>query len=260
MQAKTSADIELNSVINAMIRAQTTQEVWDAYADTVTALGFTRLLYACTRNLPRDGEIPDPDTATFFFRGEKAFVDAYVKDKLYLHSPFNMWGAENTGFTSWAKAIQQYSDRLTPGFARLLQLNAEHQMFAGYVGSLNDTVRGFHGIIGLSPDGSLNEAQTDALWAHSGPQIETLTHLLHLRVASLPLEYAARKGLTRRQREALRWYAQGKTMLDIAAILDVSPATVDKHLRKSREALDATTTAHAVQIATSLNLLDSERS
>ena len=51
---------------------------------------------------------------------------------------------------------------------------------------------------------------------------------------------------------------QGKTMQDIATIMGLSVGTIEKHLRMARDALDAKTTAHAVQKAMSLNLLGVE--
>ena len=52
--------------------------------------------------------------------------------------------------------------------------------------------------------------------------------------------------LTNRQREVLEWVGDGKTTQDIATIMDLTPATVEKHLRLARESLDVETTAQAV--------------
>jgi len=47
----------------------------------------------------------------------------------------------------------------------------------------------------------------------------------------------------------LQWVADGKTVRDIACIMGLTRATVEKHLRLAREALDAETTAQAVMKA-----------
>ncbi|MEJ2019255.1 MAG: helix-turn-helix transcriptional regulator, partial [Maritimibacter sp.] len=52
--------------------------------------------------------------------------------------------------------------------------------------------------------------------------------------------------LTERQREVLSWIGDGKSNLDVATILGVSVATVEKHLRLARERLGVETTAQAV--------------
>ncbi len=64
-------------------------------------------------------------------------------------------------------------------------------------------------------------------------------------MTNLPLS-TARKSLTNRQREALEWVGDGKTTQDIATIMGLTPATIEKHLRLAREALDVETTAQAV--------------
>ncbi len=77
---------------------------------------------------------------------------------------------------------------------------------------------------------------------------------MYLRIASLP-QTGLRRPLTSRQREVLQWCSRGKTMQDVAAIMGLSVGTIEKHLRMARDALDVETTVHAVQKATSLNLL-----
>jgi LuxR family transcriptional regulator len=75
---------------------------------------------------------------------------------------------------------------------------------------------------------------------------------LHLRVTTLPYT-PAKRALTDRQREVLEWVSQGKTTQDIATILALTPATVEKHLRLARAALGAETTAQAVLKASFFN-------
>ena len=68
---------------------------------------------------------------------------------------------------------------------------------------------------------------------------------MHLKVISLPYNNLRCK-LTRRQRQVLEWVGDGKTMQDIATIMGLTSATVEKHLRLARAALDVDTTAQAV--------------
>ena len=67
-------------------------------------------------------------------------------------------------------------------------------------------------------------------------------------MASLPFPEALRR-LSKRQREVLEWVSDGKTTRDTATILGLTAATVEKHLRKAREALRVETTAQAVMKA-----------
>lgn len=249
-----AATYDLQPVLNSMIVAQSTHDVWNIYAEAVTKLGFDKLLYGGTRIPTETGRLGDIRDALILQRGPQSYADIYLGEDLYLYSPSYNWAAQNSGFASWAEAARSFSGQPRPEHLRLLQLNAQHGIKAGYVGSLNDTVRGMHGVIGLSPVEPLDYFETDSLWQEVGREIEMLSNLLQLRIASLPM-VGTRRPLTSRQREALHWFAQGKTMQDIADIMDLSSATVEKHLRMAREALDATTTAHAVKKATSLNLL-----
>jgi LuxR family transcriptional regulator len=72
-----------------------------------------------------------------------------------------------------------------------------------------------------------------------------MNNVCHLKLINLP-HAGARRKLTPRQREALEWVGDGKTTQDIATIMGLTPATIEKHLRLAREALDVDTTAQAV--------------
>lgn len=243
---------QTQTAIERMISAQDADLVWTIFADAVSELGFDNMIYGGTR-LPHGDRFGDIRDALILHRGPQAYADIYLGEELYLHSPTYDWAARNSGFASWPEAMRHYAGPARPEHMRILQLNAQFGVRGGYVGSLNDVVRGMHGVIGISP-GGLDQPETDDLWAEVGRQVETLSNLLHLRIASLPMP-GQRRPLTSRQREALHWFAQGKTMQDIADIMELSAATVEKHLRMARESLDAVTTAHAVQKATSMNLL-----
>lgn len=71
-----------------------------------------------------------------------------------------------------------------------------------------------------------------------------MNNVMHLKLLTLP--YSGERQLTKRQREVLQWVGDGKTTQDIAVLLELTPATVEKHLRLAREALDVETTAQAV--------------
>ncbi|GFJ81280.1 response regulator transcription factor [Phytohabitans houttuyneae] len=64
-------------------------------------------------------------------------------------------------------------------------------------------------------------------------------------------------GLTARQREILLLVASGHQVSEIAAMLDISPGTVENHKRRVYAKLSATSAAHAVARAASLGIIDS---
>lgn len=239
-----------------LLDAVDVQNAWQRFCDAVVPLGFDKMIYGSTR-VPSRGIIGDPADALILHHGPQAYADRYLGEQLYLQSATYRWAENHTGFCSWPKAIAQIGGLNGPGEERILALNAEFGVYAGFVGSLKGVVPGMRGAIGLSPTESLRQKEANGLWSEVGEDIELLAKLLHLRISTLP-QNGQRRPLTSRQREVLQWYSRGKTMQDIAAIMGVSTATVEKHLRMVREALDAQTTAHAVQKATALNLLNQE--
>lgn len=243
----------LRGTINALIGAKDVLGAWNICADALEQRGMVNAVYGATR-VPTWGIIGDGKDALVLYRGPQDYADIYLGEELYRHSPTYEWAETNAGYASWAEAVEQSKIVPTNEQMRIMQLNVEHGCLAGYVGGLNHLVPGMRGVVGVSPGRNLTRAQTDALWEKVGPDIEMLCNLMHLRFASLP-QISQRRPLTSRQREALTWCAQGKTMQDVATIMELSVATVEKHLRLAREALDTQTTAHAVQKATSLNLL-----
>ena len=71
-----------------------------------------------------------------------------------------------------------------------------------------------------------------------------MNNVFHLKLLTLP--YSGARHLTQRQREVLQWVGDGKTAQDIGLLMGLTAATVEKHLRLAREALDVETTAQAV--------------
>lgn len=244
---------ETQQATAALLAAQDVAETWAVFSAAVENLGMLHFVYGATR-IPTWGIIGNGDDALILHHGPQAYVDVYIGEQLYLDSPTYEWALTNDGFVSWTQAIAQTPQAPSASQQRIMEINIEHGVTGGFVGSLNTLVPGMRGVIGLSPANWIMQAEADEIWADVGEDVALLSRLMHLRIASLPQTHL-RRPLTSRQREALKWSAQGKTMQDIATIMELSVATVEKHLRMAREALNATTTAHAVQKAVSLNLL-----
>ncbi len=83
------------------------------------------------------------------------------------------------------------------------------------------------------------------MWSEFGEDIILINNITHLKILSLPYS-PPNRGLTKRQREALQWVGDGKTTQDIAILMGLTSATVEKHLRLARDALSVETTAQAV--------------
>jgi len=86
-----------------------------------------------------------------------------------------------------------------------------------------------------------------------------VTTLLSKDLITVLLEAGGRQAagspLTPRQREVLQLVAEGKTMKEVAAILEISPRTAESHKYEIMQALGVQTTAELVQCAVRLKLV-----
>ena len=132
----------------------------------------------------------------------------------------------------------------------MLDLFARHGHVSGYAVSLGDSVQQVRGGVLISGALGVDQAALDEIWQRHGAMVEALTGLLHLRMATLPYD-PPQHVLTQRQREVLEHIAVGRTSQEIAAVLGLTRATVEKHLRLARKALAARTTPQAILLASS---------
>ena len=148
--------------------------------------------------------------------------------------------------------IWNAEDQLTDKQREVIAFNVSMDVVAGYSIRFSDPSSRATGIVALTARRGLTQDDVEEIWSKHGREIEVMNHLLHLKVMSLP--YRTTRGeLTERQREVLEWIGDGKSNIDIATILGVSVATVEKHLRLARERLGVETTAQAVLKASFLN-------
>jgi len=116
---------------------------------------------------------------------------------------------------------------------------------AGYTISFKSVSARSKGAISLAARAGTTQDEADAIWAEHGDDILLMNNVAHLKILSLPYR-PPNRSLTKRQREALEWVGDGKTTQDIALLMGLTVATVEKHLRLAREALSVETTAQAV--------------
>ena len=70
-----------------------------------------------------------------------------------------------------------------------------------------------------------------------------------------PAEETTLRDLSAREREVLQLLAEGKSMKEVAALLDISPRTVEFHKYRIMELLRIKTNAELVQQAIKLGLI-----
>ncbi len=129
------------------------------------------------------------------------------------------------------------------------EFNQDYGLEAGYTVSFPTVSSRTKGAISLGARSGVTQESLDALWEKSGRDIALINNVAHLKIQSLPYDNPERE-LTSRQREVLEWVGDGKTIQDIALLIGRTPATVEKHLRLARDAMNVETTAQALLKAT----------
>lgn len=230
--------------LEQVFQAETIEDIWALHTAKMAEFGFDRLLYAFTR-FRTQHSYGNPDNSLILSNHPADYMREYVEGGLYQHGPMLRWAVENVGAESWRRAIERlHTADLAPGERRVADLNRRFRVQAGYTIGFRDVSVRAKGGIGLCARVGLTQDQVDAIWAEHGRDITVVNNVAHLRISALP--YVSRKNLTTRQREALEWVGDGKTTQDIAIIMGLTAATVEKHLRLAREVLDVETTAQAV--------------
>lgn len=235
--------------LETLFSADDIGEIWSLHCERMSRFGFDRLLYGFTRFLAPHFEGSFDDTL-ILSNHVPEYLDVFLGEKLYVEAPMVKWAADSVGAQSW-KDVQEYyaGERMTPGVQRVFELNRRFGVLAGYSISFSDHSSRAKGAIGLCARVGLSQEDVETIWAQHGRMIWVLNCAFHLKISSLPFP-TARRALTPRQREVLEWVGDGKTIADIAQIMGLTCATVEKHLRLARDVLEVETTAQAVLKAT----------
>ena len=241
-------------VITRIAETTSIDRAWALATEYYAAMGFSRVNYGFTR-FRHLRSIGDPDDALFLTTCDEEYANYYFKGGFYAKTPVYRWAEHNTGSTTW-KWVQQAFEAgsLSPEEVAAVRQNRTMGINAGVSISFPEASSRAKGALGMIADPGLDHDAVDAIWDESGRKISAVAHMMHLRIVQLP-QLAPGRALSRRQREALEWVADGKTTQDVALLMGVSAAMVEKHLRLAREALSVETTAQAVAKGALLNLI-----
>ena len=231
--------------------ARTIREVWDVQVELMAGYGFDRLLYASTR-FRSERSLGDLQDALFLTSHAPDYARAMIERGLIRHAPM-MW-RDRPGSRSWGGCAGAADGSPTALATLVTTTRRRLGLVAGYEVVFPEVSTRARGAVELCARPGLDQDATDAIWEAHGLEIELLCGFAHLKISHLP-SWGGRRPLTRQQRRVLQWAAEGKTAQDIGAIMGLTPATVEKHLRLAREALDVQTTAQAVGKAAHWNQL-----
>lgn len=231
--------------LNSLLNAPGIEALWDLHCRQMADFGFDRLLYGFTRYRTAT-TLGDPEDFVLLSNHDPAYTKGFIEGRLYADAPMVKWALKNDGACSWShiKSLD-----LSPEEQRVLAFNQMQNVTAGYSVSFKSVSPRAKGAIALTAKTGISQDEVDALWADKGETITALNTVVHLRILSLPYN-APGRALTKRQREVLEWVGDGKTTQDIATVLGISRAMVEKHLRLARQSLGVETTTQAVLKAT----------
>lgn len=248
-------------MIASLVEGTSIEDVWAVHTKYMEEFGFDRLIYGYTR-FKTGAQLGDIQDAVILTNHDPAYVDVFIGEGMYYKGPMVNWATENVGACSWNLIGELIaSGKLTADEMEAMALNMRMEVTAGYTISFHDVSTRSKGAIGLTARRGMTQADVEKIWAANGDDILLANKIMHLKVSQLP-NTGTRRKLTKRQREVLEWVADGKTIQDTATIMGLNPATVEKHLRLAREALDVDTTAQAILKASSQNqffLIEHER-
>ncbi|MDQ2065413.1 autoinducer binding domain-containing protein [Xinfangfangia sp. CPCC 101601] len=244
-------------LLSQIAEAQSIDGVWRLTREYFASIGLSHVNYGFTR-FKHQTTIGDPDDALFLTTGDDAYAQRYYRGGFYAKSPLFRWAQRNSGACTWKWATDAFAaGKLCAEEAEVMRFNASIGVIAGLSFSFPETSARAKGVMGLTADFGITVEQIEDLWREKRHEIMAVAHMAHLKIIQLPRLSRAR-ALSPRQREALEWVADGKTTQDVALLMGVSPAMVEKHLRLAREALAVETTAQAVAKAALLNMIFQE--
>ena len=236
---------ELRSYLQYIARCPSLEELWEAHAQRMGEYGFGRIIYGFTR-YRTSTSLGDPEDFVILTNHSTDYTDGFLAGGLYHHAPMVRWALKHDGACSWTVLHKMAQERaMTEAEEQVIEFNRRMDVVAGYTVSFNSISARSKGAIALTARAGMGQEEVDAIWAEHGTDLQLMNEIAHLKILTLPY-YPPRRNLTRRQREALEWVGDGKTMQDIALLMGLTAATVEKHLRLARESLSVETTAQAV--------------
>lgn len=237
--------------IEALTDAPNVETLWQSYIRIVADYGFPKLFYGFTR-FRTETSLGDPQDWVVLSNQSPAYLKVFIDEGQYFNAPMLKWARANEGVCSWRWVEEMArSGNLSDAELKLVEFNRKMGVSAGYTISFKSSTARTKGAVALSGDANMTQDDVEVIWAEHGRALTTISTVMHLKLLTLP--YTLKRPLTKRQREVLEWVGDGKTTQDIATIMGLTSATVEKHLRLARESLDVDTTAQAVLKASFYN-------
>lgn len=236
--------------LHGILEASNIETVWALLTAHMRGLGFAGVIYGYSPD-SLGLALGDVEDMLLLATLERGFLTELVSKRHYTNSITFSWALANSGIASFSMTPEDAGLRNFSYRSDSLAFFARHGIETGFsVGFAPLRARGRGVMTVIGPPGA-TQAEIDALLEARRGEIFVVASVAHRVMASMP--YATARKLTPRQREVLEWLAQGKSIANVACIMNIAMPTVEKHLRLAREALGVETTAHALMKAEFLN-------
>ncbi|HEY4546025.1 MAG TPA: LuxR family transcriptional regulator [Pedomonas sp.] len=235
--------------IDHSIRAATPYELFNRLVETASVLGFDYIAYASLEGIGRWGREAASGPA-IMLNYPASWEKHYRANEYHRIDPVFQYAHVAGRPFFWADLRRLMT--LSPEQEKLL----DEATSAGLLDGVCVPLYGPKGGVALiSFAGSKPNPQANGTLGHLN-MLAAQFHLAYMKFA--PPEVVPDKSppITRRERECLRWIAQGKSSADIAAILGISENTVNFHIKKLLGKLEVHSRTVAVLRAQTMGLLD----
>lgn len=226
--------------LDAITSAPSVETLWALHSEKMASFGFDRIIYGFTRYRTA-ASLGDPQDWVLLTNHGDSYMAGFLSHGHVYKAPMIRWALANTGACSWRWMAEP--GNLTEDEKTVVAFNIKQNVTAGYTISFLSVSERIKGATALTAKAGMTQDEVEEIWAAHGDEITVMNNVMHLKIQTLPY---SQRNLTKRQREVLQWVGDGKTTQDIAILLELTPATIEKHLRLARETLDVETTAQAV--------------
>jgi len=251
MTLPVNTPVGLVGCLDAILRAGDIQTVWALLCRFMETYGFTGIIYGYSPN-SRGPTLGSREDFLLLSTLDRGFMETLVDKGHYRESITFNWALRNAGVASWSMAAEDAAMEDFTASEAALEFFARFGMTAGCtIGFPTASTRG-RAVMAMIARPDLDQSAVDATLKDYADALFVVATVAHRAMMTMPY-LGEDRALTRRQREVLEWVAEGKSVADIARILNLAQPTVEKHLKLARETLGVDTTAHALIKAAFLN-------
>lgn len=239
--------MDLFSFIDCANRARSVSALFDLLVDCAAKEGFGNIAYGAL-NYEESTRLPDHRAPAVAINFPQGWCEYYFERKYFDIDPVVRRTPLQTRPFLWDELA---SGTLLPGERTVLAESRE----AGLKRGVSVPLFGPAGRISVV---SFASCFDDADPARHIGHLTALAWQFHVAFAEIarPADHAEQIALSERERDCLRWTAEGKSSWDIGKILSISDNTVNFHIKKAMRKLGTTSRTVAVVKAIRLNLID----